>query len=97
MLALLIGFGFSLALVFALAAIATTSHRYHGQWDALAAERRALMARTATPGETSSAEPRLRRTVTGRVVEAVGPVVYQRRFTARAESTPLRLSRRAAA
>ena len=98
MVAMLIGCFFALIAGFAVAAMISTRQRYSGAWAALAAERQALIERErCKAGEVALAGGGFPRTVSVRRPTEAAPVVYQRRFTARAEWTPLRAGRRAAA
>jgi hypothetical protein len=98
MVAMLIGCFFALVAGLALATMAVTHRSHVGAWSALAAERRALIERDRLRQvEDEVAGGEFPRTVGVRRVAQPGPVVYARRFMARAAWTPLRPGQRAAA
>ena len=86
---------------FAVLSMVATDRRYAGAWDRLALEREALRRGDAEPDaalEAAGTRVAFPRTVTvRRPAEAVGAVVYQRRFTPRAAAFPLQCAGRAAA
>lgn len=98
MVAMLIGCFFAMVAGFAVAATVLTHRSHSGAWSALAEERLALIERDRLrQSEARLAGGTFPRTVAVRRPAEGGPVVYQRRFTARAEWTPLRSGQRAAA
>lgn len=98
MVALLIGCLFALVAGFALASMFVTHRGHAGAWSALAAERQMLIERDRLRrSEAALAGGGFPRTVGVRRPAEGGPVVYQRRFNARSEWTPLLPARRAAA